>query len=191
VARWSSFLRRDWAALDLKKEIVMKTGIFIAMAALALAVFAVPNAQGNSGPDLSMSLSGSNFITSSGDDGRPTPLGQVSTSMQSGISKGSGSAVFTSQTIIEAAGFDELCTPLLGADLSTTTILTYNDGSMLSLVTGPGSFFCTDGSIFIVDFGGTVAGGEGRFEGATGTWEGTAISRPTARVKAEVSVDLD
>lgn len=169
----------------------MKTGIFIAMAALALAVFAVPNAQGNSGPDLSMSLSGSNFITSSGDDGRPTPLGQVSTSMQSGISKGSGSAVFTSQTIIEAAGFDELCTPLLGADLSTTTILTYNDGSMLSLVTGPGSFFCTDGSIFIVDFGGTVAGGEGRFEGATGTWEGTAISRPTARVKAEVSVDLD
>jgi hypothetical protein len=111
--------------------------------------------------------------------------------MQSGISQGSGSAVFTAQTIIEAAGFDERCAPLLGADLSTTTVLTYNDGSMLSLVTGPGSFFCTDGSIFIVDFGGTVAGGEGRFEGATGTWEGTAISRPTARVKAEVSVDLD
>ena len=79
----------------------MKTGIFIAMAALALAVFAVPNAQGNSGPDLSMSLAGSNFITSSGDDGRPTPAGEVSTSTQTGISKGSGSAVFTAQTVIE------------------------------------------------------------------------------------------
>ena len=169
----------------------MKTWIFVAMAALALAVFAVPSAQGNSGPDLSMRLAGSNFITSSGDDGRPTPLGQVSTSMQSGISKGSGSAVFTSQTIIEAAGPDERCTPLFGADLSTTTVLTYNDGSILSLVTGPGSFFCTDGSSFFVDFGGTVAGGEGRFEGATGTWEGTAESQPSARVTAEVSVDLD
>jgi hypothetical protein len=169
----------------------MKTGIFIALAALALAVVAVPDALGNSGPDLDMRLAGSNFITSSGDDGRPTPLGQVSTSLQSGISKGSGSAIFTAQTIIEAAGPDDRCSPLAGADLSTTVVLTYNDGSILSLVTGPGSFYCTDGSFFIVDFAGTVAGGEGRFEGASGTWEGTADSQPTARVTAEVSVDLD
>ena len=169
----------------------MKTGIFIALAALALAVFAVPDALGKSGPDLDMRLAGSNFITSSGDDGRPTPLGQVSTSIQSGISKGSGSAIFTAQTIIEAAGADDRCSPLLGADLSTSTVLTYSDGSILSLVTGPGSFYCTDGSVFLVDFAGTVAGGEGRFEGATGTWAGTAESLPTARVTAEVSVDLD
>jgi len=169
----------------------MKTGIIIAMASLALAVFAVPDALGKSGPDLEMRLAGSNFITSSGDDGRPTPLGQVSTSMQSGISKGSGSAIFTAQTIIEAAGLDDRCSPLLGADLSTTIVLTYNDGSILSLVTAPGSFYCTDGSVFLVDFAGTVAGGEGRFDGATGTWAGTAESLPTARVTAEVSVDLD
>jgi hypothetical protein len=169
----------------------MKTGIFIALTALALAVFAVPDALGNSGPDLDMRLAGSNFITSSGDDGRPTPLGEVSTSMQSGISKGSGSAIFTAQTIIEAAGPDDRCSPFLGADLSTTTVLTYTDGSILSLVTGPGSFYCTDGSVFIVDFEGTVAGGEGRFEGASGTWVGTALSEPSARVTAEVSVDLD
>jgi hypothetical protein len=189
--RWSSFLRLDWASLDLEKEIVMKTGIFIAMAALALAVFAVPNAQGNSGPDLSMSVAGSNFITSSGDDGRPTPLGQVSTSMQSGISKGSGSAIFTAQTVIEQFGQDGRCSPLVGADLSTTIVLTYNDGSILSLVTGAGSHYCTDGSVFIVDFGGTVEGGEGRFEGATGTWTGTALSEPVARLTGELSVDLD
>lgn len=169
----------------------MKNGIIIAMASLALAVLAVPTAWGESGPDLNMRLAGSNFITSSGDDGRPTPLGQASTSMQSGISKGSGSAIFTAQTIIAAAGPDDRCSPLLGADLSTTIVLTYSDESVLSLVTGPGSFFCTDGSSFFVDFGGTVAGGEGRFEGATGTWVGTAESRPTARVTAEVSVDLD
>jgi hypothetical protein len=84
-----------------------------------------------------------------------------------------GSAVFTAQTVIEEAGPDERCTPLFGADLSTTIVLTYKDHSMLSLVTGPGSFFCTDGSVFIVDFG------------------GTAESHPSARVTAEVSVDLD
>lgn len=169
----------------------MKVTIIIAVASLALAAFVVPDALGDSGPDLEMRLAGSNFITSSGDNGRPTPLGQVSTSMQSGIAKGSGSAVFTAQTIIEAAGPDDRCSPLLGADLSTSTVLTFNDGSILSLVTGPGSYYCTDGSVFIVDFSGTVAGGEGRFEGATGTWVGTAESQPTARVTAEVSVDLD
>jgi len=169
----------------------MKTGIIIAMAALGLALFAVPDAEGMGGPDLDMRLAGSNFLTSNGDDGRPTPLGQVSTSLQSGISNGSGSAIFSAQTIIEEAGPDDRCTPLVGADLSTTIVLTYNDGSILSLVTEPGSFFCTDGSNFFVDFGGTVAGGEGRFDGATGTWEGTAESRPTARVTAEISADLD
>jgi hypothetical protein len=169
----------------------MKLTIIVAVASLALAAFVVPDALGESGPDHEMRHAGSNFITSSGDDGRPTPLGQVSTSMQSGVSKGSGSAVFTAQTIIEAAGPDDRCSPLLGADLSTSTVLTFKDGSILSLVTGPGSYYCTDGSVFIVDFSGTVAGGEGRFEGATGTWVGTAESQPTARVTAEVSVDLD
>ncbi|MGB5680628.1 MAG: hypothetical protein WBM47_02165, partial [Polyangiales bacterium] len=110
----------------------MKFTIIIAVASLALAAFVVPDALGDSGPDLEMRLAGSNFITSSGDDGRPTPLGQVSTSMQSGISKGSGSAIFTAQTIIEAAGPDDRCSPLLGADLSTSTVLTFKDGSILS-----------------------------------------------------------
>jgi len=171
----------------------MKKGIFVALAALALTVFAVPdaNAWWHRGPDLDLRIAGSNFITSSGEDGRPTPLGQVLTSLQSGIVKGAGGGVFSAQTIIELVGPDDRCTPLFGADLSTTIVVTQYDGSVLSLVTGPGSFYCTDGSVFFVDFGGTVAGGEGRYDGATGTWEGTAESRPSARVTGTLSVDLD
>ena len=169
----------------------MKTGFLIAVAALCFTAFAVAEAHGHEDSDLNLRLAGSNFITSSTDEGRPTPLGAVSTSLQSGISKGSGSAVFSAQTVIEQFGPDDRCAPLVGADLSTTIVVTYKDGSILSLVTGPGSFYCTDGSVFIVDFGGTVAGGEGRFEGATGTWEGTAESQPTSRITSEISVDLD
>ena len=168
----------------------MKNGIVIAMASLALGVFAVPDALAQSGRDLDMRLAGSNFITSSS-VGRPTELGEVSTSMQSGISQGSGSAIFTAQTISEEALPDGRCNGLAGADMSTTIVLTYNDGSILSLVTGSDSFYCTDGYVFLIDFGGTVAGGEGRFEGATGTWEGTAENQPAARFTAEVNVDLD
>lgn len=173
----------------------MKKGIFVAIAALALALFAVPEAQGKSGRTLDLRLAGSNFITSSTDEGRPTPLGQVSTSLQSGIVKGGGSAVFSSQTVIEQAGQDDRCGELPGAALSTTTVLTYNDGSILSLTTdNEASFFCFDpiSGLFFVDFEGTVVGGVGRFEGATGTWQGTAEAiSGTGLVTANVMVDLD
>ena len=123
---------------------IMKTGISIALAALALALFAVPDAYGKSGPDMSLRLSGSNFITSSQPDGTPSPLGAVSTSLQSGIAKGSGSPIFSSQTVIEAVGGDARCGGFLpGAGLSTTSVLTYNDGSILSLTTDDEkSFYC-------------------------------------------------
>lgn len=180
----------------------MKTGITIAIVALGLGLFAAPDAHGwwNRGPDLNLRVYGSNFITSS-DDGRPTALGEVSTSMQSGIAKGRyGRAIFTAQTIIERArpNVDEPLPPssciaaeLGGAELSTSIVLTYNDGSILSLVTGSDSIYCSDGSSFYVDFGGTVDGGEGRFEGASGSWTGSAESHPTARVTGEISIELD
>lgn len=190
----------------------MKTGIFIIAAALAMALFAVPDTPAqawwwNRGPDLNLRISGSNFITSS-TDGRPTPLGLVSTSMQSGIAKGkSGNSVFTAQTIVEMAGdLQELCgaSPeqgIFGAGLSTTTVFTYKDGSTLSLTTALNdadeplrSYYCYDASTgnFSVEFEGSIAGGTGRFEGATGTWEGTADTIGGAGiVTAHVMVDLD
>jgi hypothetical protein len=180
---------------------IMKTGISIALAALALALFAVPDAYGKSGPDMSLRLSGSNFITSSQPDGTPSPLGAVSTSLQSGIAKGSGSPIFSSQTVIEAVGGDARCGGFLpGAGLSTTSVLTYNDGSILSLTTDDEkSFYCFEqtsadpdpiAGIFFVEFEGTVTGGTGRFEGATGTWVGSAEAE-SSRVTADLEIDLD
>ncbi|MDH3622857.1 MAG: hypothetical protein OES69_16765 [Myxococcales bacterium] len=176
----------------------MKKGIFVAIAALALAVFVVPAAQGKHGRSLDLRLSGSNFITSSQPDGTPTPLGQVSTSLQSGIAKGSGSPIFSAQTVIEAPGADPRCGGLPGAGLSTTSVLTYNDGSILSLTTDDEkSFYCFEqtsadpvAGIFIVEFEGTVTGGTGRFEGATGTWVGSAEAQ-SSRVTADLEIDLD
>jgi len=44
--------------------------------------------------------------------------------------------------------------------------------------------------IFSVDFEGTVTGGTRRFEGATGTWVGSAEAEG-GRVTAHVEIDLD
>jgi hypothetical protein len=184
--------RQAWSAVsNSKKEIIMKTGIFIALAALALAVFAVPEAQGKSGRTLDLQFSGSNFTTSSV-DGRPAPLGVVSTSLQSGILTGSGGGIFSAQTVVEEAGQRDECGPLPGGELSTTIVITYNDGSILSIASSPGSFFCFDpvDGVFFVDFVGTVTGGEGRFEGAGGTWEGSARAQ-AARLTGETSIDLN
>lgn len=185
----------------------MKKGIFLAMAVLGLAVFMVPDAHAwwwwHHGPDISLELSGSNFTTSSQDDGTPTPIGPVSTSLQSGIARGkSGRPIFSAQTVIEAGGVDARCGELPGAGLSTTAVLTYKDGSILSVTTDDEeSFYCfeptgfdPDGlpitGIFSVEFEGTVTGGTGRFEGATGTWVGSAVAED-GRVTADIQIDLD
>ena len=114
----------------------MKKGILLVIAALGLALFAVPDTPAQAwwwwhrGPDISLELFGSNFTTSSDDDGTPSALGAVSTSLQSGIAKGkSGRPIFSAQTVIEAAGADSRCGVLPGAGLSTTAVFTYKDGS--------------------------------------------------------------
>jgi hypothetical protein len=175
------------------------------LAALALAVFAVPEAHGEDGPSLDLRLAGSIFVTSSTDEGRPTEVDGLSalTALANGIAKGSGGPLFTAQTIVEPlpenpADYPPECLaldpPQAGAGLSTTTVFTYNDGSLLTITTDPEiSFYCTNGVVFIVEFGGMVAGGTGRFEGATGTWEGTAEATGggTGRLTAHNTIDLD
>ena len=176
----------------------MKTGIFIALAALALAVFAIPNAQGSDGQTLNVSLAGSNFI-SSDENGMPTPLdGQPVVAVQTGIVKGGGGALWTSNAELEQVPANPLEFPpdclaqgLAGAPLTLSFVLMYNDGSLLSLLGGPdSSFFCTDGTDFTVHVEGIVTGGNGRFEGATGNFTGTALSEPP-RVTAELTIDLN
>jgi hypothetical protein len=175
----------------------MKTRfITIGLASLAVIIFAATDAHGNPPADISLALFGGNFITSTV-DGQPSPLdGQALTALQSGIAKGAGKPLFVSQAVLDQVPQNPLEFPpdclaqgLAGSTLSTTIVLTYNDGSLLSISTDEGSYFCTDGTVFTVSFGGNVTGGEGRFEGATGTWEGTASS-VSARVVAEINIDL-
>ncbi len=170
----------------------MKTGILVSLAALALTVFAVSEAQGKNGKLLKVRLFGSSFTTSSQDDGTPTPVTDAFTSYQSGIAKGSGSPLVSAQTVTEAAHADARCPVELpvGNDLTTSFVWTYKDGSILSGTSGAGSFFCSDGVVFVGELLGIITGGDGRFEGATGTWVGTARIE-NSRLTAEFSVDLD
>ena len=167
----------------------MKTGIFVALAALALTVFAVPDAHAwwwghQNRPDINLHAWGSN-LTSSDEGGIPTATNTVPiTVFQSGKTKGrSGSPSLSGSTSLPA--FDPGQVPTECADLGLpgnplfqTVVLTYNDGSMLSLVAGPGSFYCTDGEIFTFEAFGEVRAGAGRFEGATGTYEASGQTLP-------------
>lgn len=153
----------------------------------------VAEAQSSQGPDIKLEGYGGIFVTSSV-DGIPTPLdGQPLTVMGSGITKGSGSPSFLLQGVFEDYFAPDLtsCTqerPLRG-ELTGSDVLTYNDGSILQLGF-TGSFCCTDGVVFECNLDGTIVGGVGRFEGATGTYAGTSRAE-TGRLTYEVSVDLD
>ncbi|MFZ1865889.1 MAG: hypothetical protein WAU39_16825 [Polyangiales bacterium] len=173
----------------------MKTGISIVFAALVLAVFAMPDAHAwwHKKPDISLRGFGGIFVTSS-ENGTPTPLdGRPFTSMANGITKGSGSPVFLAQPVFAEQFTPDLtnCTqemPLRG-DVTGSNVLTYDDGSILQLGF-TGSFCCTDGVAFACDLAGEVVGGRGRFEGATGTYEGTG-SAESGVLTFQVTVDLD
>ena len=157
------------------------------------AAVGVAEAQSSSGPEINLKGVGGIYVTSS-QDGIPTPLdGRPLTVLASGITKGSGSPIFLLQGVFEDyfAPDPTSCTqelPLRG-DLTGSDVLTYNDGSILQLGF-TGSFCCTDGVVFECHLDSTVVGGVGRFEGATGSVEGTARA-DTGRLTYEVSVDLD
>ena len=172
----------------------MKTGIFVALAALALAVFAVAGAQdGDRGRVQKLRLSGSTFITSS-EGGMPTPMPgfQTFTSLASGIVKGSDAAVFSTQSITGPALPDDRCTdPLLpfGGDISFTTVVTYADGSILSWESD--TFYCSNGADVVFEAESNITGGEGRFEGATGTTKAVVTGNLDGRVTSDARVYLD
>jgi hypothetical protein len=160
------------------------------MAALALTVFAIAEAQGDSGADLSIRLSGSNAIITT-ENREPTPNTEAGVTMGVGIAKGSGSATFQVRVTFDAPLPSANCPQELpfGADIPETNLyLTYNDGSILELFSDSGSL-CGNGTLFIADVQGTVSGGEGRFDGATGTWS-AAVEQDGGRLTGDVEVDL-
>ncbi len=181
----------------------MKKGIFVALAGLALTVFAVPDAHAwwwghHNRPDINLHVWGSN-LTVSDEGGIPTPTNTTPiTVYQSGKTRGSSGRPSLSGTLtVPAFDVDQVpteCAGLPGGPLFQTVVLTYNDGSMLSLVAGPGSYYCTDGTVFTFEAFGKVRAGAGRFEGATGTYEGsgrTFAPGDTGLFTADLIVDFE
>ena len=171
----------------------MKKGIFVALAALGLTVFAVPDAHAwwwhHRGPDINLHVWGSQFISS--DDGSfPTQIDKSLTLFATAKTRGSGRPLYTATTSIR--GIEEWLTGggaiprecqhegLLGAPFSQTIVLTYNDGSLLSLISpspdlGGKSFYCLDpetGTNFVVGQG-SVVGGRRAVRRRTGTYDFT------------------
>lgn len=166
----------------------MKMGIFIGVAALGFALFAVPDAHGwwHRGPDVNQRFSGSTFTIDVDEDT------DESTAMINAIAKGQpGSAHLDSIVVFGPVGPHEGCPGQLGADvISQNSVERYSDGSLLTLLTDPGAVLCTpDGVVFTIEgLTGVITGGTGRFEGASGTFEAeaaTANSGITGRLTAE------
>jgi hypothetical protein len=189
----------------------MKKGLFLAFAALAVAVFAVPDAHAwwwghHNRPDINLHAWGG-LLTSSDEGGFPTPIGAVAegealTSLATGNTRGrSGSPSFFASTSVAGLSMNPLDSPpdclaagLVGAPLFQTIVLTYRDGSLLSLIAGPESFYCTDGEIFTVNASGEIAAGDGRFEGATGSFEVKGRTLPpggTGLITADISIHFE
>ena len=168
----------------------MKTGLTIAMAALGLAIFAVPDTPAQArggwhhGPDVDQRISGSS-LTIEVDEAGNTQV------MLNLIARGQpGRAHLDSVAVFGPVGPHPSCPGQLGGDIvSHNAVETFSDGSLLTLVTTSG-FVCTaDGIVFTAVATGDITGGTGRFEDATGTFEANVVTRNgglTGTITAEV-----
>jgi len=172
----------------------MKTGIIIAMAALGLAIFAVPDTPAEArggwhhGPDVNQRFSGSTFVV----DADAVTGNQ--TSLLNALCKGQpGTAQLASLIEFGPAGPDDRCPSELpfGAEIiSQTWVQTYNDGSLLTGTTDSGSFLCSHGIVFAAEVSGTITGGTRRFKNASGTWKADARTENSG-LTGHIKVDLN
>ena len=172
----------------------MKKGIFVALAALALTVFAVPDAHAwgghHHGPNVNQRL----FVQIISIDVDESPGGNT-TSVASGIAKGqpgradvSAVLVFKTQFDVDPRCPDELP---LGADVVRFEWgQVYSDGSLLSGFADADQAFCTNGIMTSAALTGRISGGTGRFEGRTGTWS-TVASSPTTNTNTTGTFTVD
>ncbi len=169
----------------------MKKGIFIAMAALALAVFAAPEAQSKSGPDVNQQFSGSTFIIDV-DDAPDTGTGN-STAMLNAIAKGQpGTAHLDSIAVFGplGAGVDG-CNGQLGANvISQSSVERFSDGSLLTLSTTGGVICTPDGVVFTASVFGEITGGTKRFKNAGGTFRAD-VTTENSGLTGTLTADLN
>lgn len=149
----------------------MKKGIFVALAAMALAIFVVPEAYGNAGPDIDWQFSGSNFNVDADEEGTVSVVNAFAKGQPGTAHVGVRSRIAVLQRPFAGCPDD-----WFGADvMSQFAVATFNDGSILT-AQGTDGFVCTpDGDIFTGVAAGIVTGGTGRFEGASGTWESNSF----------------
>lgn len=145
----------------------MKQGIFVALAALALAFASVPDTTAHAwggwhNPNLNLKLTGSSFAED------PDDLGDTR-SIQTGLVRGKFvRGVFNTETVNGTAGPTPGC-DIVGGSVTTNFVVTFHDGSAVSATAQPGSIYCSDGVVFDADFIADIVSGTGRYAGATGT----------------------
>ena len=174
----------------------MKTGLIIAMAALGLAVFAVPDTPAQAwggwhrGPDVNQRLSGSTFSLSvDAETGNTTALQNLLAKGQPGWGRIHGLLEFE-----PVVGLDPRCPaefPLGASLVSFEFVETFNDGSLLTGAASTGQAVCSDGVAFAADIVGVITGGAGRFDGAQGEWKATALTPGNNGLTGTLRADLD
>jgi hypothetical protein len=179
-----------------KGRLIMKTGIFVALAALALAVFAVAQAQDDSGPGVDQRLSGNILeLDVDADAGTTTSLVTAIAKGQPGQAQVTAALVFETEFVFNPEGDCPPGFPLESNVISFEWGEVYNDGSVLSGVATEGQVVCLDLDITrtVADLTGTIVGAIGRFEGAIGSpWRAEALGTPGSNVvTGSITVDLD
>jgi hypothetical protein len=175
----------------------MKQGIIItAMAALALAVFAVPEAQGDPGPAVDQRLSGNILeLDVDADAGTTTSLVTAIAKGQPGKAQVTATLVFETEFVFNPEGDCPPGFPLESNVISFEWGEIYNDGSVLSGVATEGQLFCLDLDITrtVADLTGTIVGATGRFEGAIGSpWRAEASAAVDSNTfTGAITVDLN
>jgi hypothetical protein len=184
-------------------RIIMKLGIFVTLAALALAVFAVPDAHAWRGhhdrPGVHQKLFAQGIVIDVEQDseGNVDPVGNTTMGV-SGIAKGlpgkaDVSAVLVYKTVFEGSSGCPEELPQGGEIMRFEWGQVYSDGSLLSgFVDQAGQFLCTNGVQTGADLTGVISGGTGRFEDASGTWRVLASS-PVANtnITGTLTVEFD
>ncbi len=173
----------------------MKTGIFAVLAALALAVFAVPDAHAGRGhfrgPDVDQRVFGSSFVIGV-DDGNTTASVNLLAKGQPGTAQANGLIVFGPPLGMDLTRCPEDF-PFASDLISLDFVETYKDGSLLIGAADEFQAVCSNGVTNLAKVVGSITRGTGRFEGVGGRWELEASSPagPDAGTTGTFTVDFD
>ncbi len=167
----------------------MKSAILLSLAALAVAVLGVSDAEAwwNKGPELNQKIFGSSLTVEVDDEGNT----QVMLNL---IAKGQpGSAHLDSVAVYgPVLGPVDGCPDgTIGANVvSQNAVETFSDGSLLTFLTTDGVLCTADGVVFTADVVGVITGGTRRFEDASGSFE-ASVETKNSGLSGTLTADFD